>query len=309
MNIVLVTGANGFIGTHLVAAFKAAGWQVHGVSRRGHYAEAIDHGWPTLEQAALQLKDHPVDVVVHLAGLAHSGAQGAGAAELIEVNAKQTENLFCRSVAAGVKHFVYLSSIKVLGDRSDVPLQIDAPYQPGDDYASSKVAAERALLEASLNSTQLSIVRPPLVYGPGVQANFFNLLQAADSVWPLPLKHAQAPRAWLGIKNLCDFLLTLAVHEASSNPKIWHVADVEQSSVADMLIALRTAMGRSARLLPMPTAVLMGLAKFFGQAGAAQRLLWPLPIDTSVSQEDLSWRPPFSQQQQLAEVVSWYRTR
>ena len=173
----LVTGAGGFIGSHLAPALADAGWQV------------------TQELAG-------VDAVFHLGGLAHGGAQGADAEQLHQVNALDTLNLFQRAVAAGVPLFVWLSSIKVLGDVSSAPFTAADPLAPAGAYARSKAAGERLLQAEAAGSTRLAIVRPPLVYGPRVKANFLQLLQWADRSWPLPLGSATAPRAMVSVDNL-----------------------------------------------------------------------------------------------------------
>ena len=195
MNRALVTGASGFIGTHLVTHLRNEGWQV----------ETVKHD--TLQRG---LAMEGTSTVFHLAGLAHAGAKGSDRPRMFTANVALSTALYKRACDAGVNRFVWLSSSKVLGDTSSVPLAECAPYRPGDLYAESKVAAEEALLELSCADTRLCIVRPPLVYGAGVGANFLALLRVAVSNWPLPFASAVAQRSCLGVNNLTDFLLTLA---------------------------------------------------------------------------------------------------
>lgn len=299
MPVALVTGANGFVGTHLVRALEQHGWQVHKVDRHA-----------SLDQYELSRQD----VVFHLAALAHAGAQNADETTMMTVNAEQTELRYQQACSAGVGHFVWLSSIKVLGDASARPLTIDDPYAPGDSYARSKVRGEELLLAAADQAQtdqppQLSIVRPPLVYGPGVSANFLSLWRAAMSPWPLPLAAAKAPRAWLGIDNLVSFLLMRVATHADLSATLWHVCDTEQSSVSEWVINLRARVNRNANLWPLPVTFIKAAASVLGKQRLASRLFDPLPVDDSISRQLLSWAPPFTQQQQLEKVYTWYQQR
>jgi len=303
---VLVTGATGFIGRHLTAALGNAGYEVQGVVRNGAAAPEVDKVWPSLGLISGDLAG--VDTVFHLAGLAHAGARGAERQALFNVNVDQTVNLYRQAVQAGVRRFVWLSSIKVLGDSSEQPLTIAAPYAPGDDYAASKTAAEKQLLAESGGATRLCIVRPPLVYGVGVQANFLSMLRYALGGWPLPLKSARAPRAWLSVHNLVDFLMHLAQAEALAERSIWHIRDAEETPVTDMLERMARCAGRHVRQWPLPPGVGMALAGLLGKRDVAARLFLPLQVDMSETQSSLHWQPPMPQQQAIEEVVAWYMT-
>ena len=302
MKCAAVTGAGGFIGGHLSTALVARDCQVRRIKR-------TELSTPDLQG---------VDTLFHLAGLAHAGAQGADRREMFSVNAEQTLALFRKAGEAGVDRFVWLSSIKVLGDVSEHPLTVAAPYQPGDVYAESKAEAERLLLEEAStitrNGTQLSIVRPPLVYGRGVGANFYAMLSAADSSWPLPLKSAQAPRAWLGVDNLVDMLVLLADTNArsksieSNEAKIWHVRDLEESNVRQMISLCRELMSRSAHLWSVSPRIAMMAGALLGRRDMVSRLFQPLRVDMSDTQRQLGWQPPNPQLQQLKQVVAWYQT-
>ncbi len=299
MPVALVTGASGFVGTHLVRALEQQGWQVHKVARH----TALDQ---------YELCRH--DVVFHLAALAHAGAQNADEAMMMTVNAEQTLRRYEQACRAGVGHFVWLSSIKVVGDTSARPLTTDDPYAPGDSYARSKVRGEELLLAAvndgqAARLPQLSIVRPPLVYGPGVSANFLSLWRAAMSPWPLPLGAAKAPRAWLGVDNLVSFLQARVATQVEMPATLWHVCDDEQTSVSEWIIHLRALVKRNANLWPVPVALIKAVASLVGKQGLVSRLFDPLPVDDSQSRRLLSWTPPFTQQQQLEKVHTWYQQR
>lgn len=303
---VLVTGASGFVGRHLTPGLTAAGCAVQGVVRDQNTAPELQKVWPSLGLIAEDLAS--VDCVFHLAGLAHAGAQGADHHALLNVNVDQTVNLFRQAVQAGVRRFVWLSSIKVLGDQSDRPLPVTAPYAPADDYAASKTAAEQQLLAEPAGGTQLCIVRPPLVYGEGVQANFLSMLGYALSGWPLPLKSAVAPRAWLSVHNLINLLLHMREAELPDQ-SIWHVRDAEETSVANMLSCMARCANRDLHLWPLPPGLALALASLIGKHDMAARLFQPLQVDMSATQSMLGWQPPIPQQQAINEVVAWYLTR
>ena len=286
-----VTGSGGFIGGHLVPALHDAGWDVINLTRD--------------EAPTVQLSG--IDTVFHLAGLAHAGAQGADRAQMFEVNVDQTVGLYRQAVAAGVGRFVWLSSIKVLGDVSEMPLSPDAPRCPGDIYAQSKAQAEQTLLSEPCGETQLAIVRPPLVYGPGVSANFLSLLRIAASPWPLPFKSANAPRAWVGVDNLVDMLLALANSAENVEQLIWHVRDVEEVGVGQLVTALRDIQGRQPGLWSVDPDLAMKAGKLLKREGVMSRLFDPLRLDMQATETLLGWRPPLTQKQALKQVMAWYQ--
>ena len=313
MSRVLVTGANGFIGRHLTPAVHAAGHRTEGVVRMAVPGETLNGQgelhkvWPSLGLIADDLAG--VDCLFHLAGLAHAGARGADRQALFHVNLDQTVNLYRQAVRAGVKRFIWLSSIKVLGDSSTSPLAVGAPYRPGDDYAASKAAAEQQLLSEPAGNTQLCIVRPPLVYGVGVQANFLRMLRFALSGWPLPFKSATAPRAWLSVHNLVDLLLALGRAEGLPGQSIWHVRDAEETAVTDMLALMAGCAGRGLQQWPVPPGVAMWAARLVGKGDMAARLFLPLQVDMTETGAKLQWQPEVAQSQAIEEVVQWYQTR
>ena len=213
---------------------------------------------------------------------------------------------------AGVRRFVWLSSIKALGDSSATPLKECDPLNPGDDYGRSKAQGEQMLLQALQAQPQwagrLAIVRPPLVYGPGVGANFLAMARWATSTWPLPLAGADAPRAWLSVQNLTDFIQHVATADLGRQV-IFHVCDAEQTSVRGMLRSMAQLTGRSARLFTLPKAVLLFVARVAGREAQAQRLLLPLPVSMQATTSQLNWQPPIKQADALAEVMTWFPTQ
>ncbi len=305
----LVTGAGGFIGRRLTAALAEAGWRVDVVSSQPHAAPAGGTHFPTV--AAWASAGASADVVYHLAGLAHARAANGDRQRLLAVNAEATEVAFRSALQRDVARFVWLSSAKVLGDESDGPLPPAAPLRPGDPYAEAKAAGEKALQTHAQREgadAALTIVRPPLVYGPGVQANFLALMRAAMSGWPLPLGAARAPRSWVSIGNLVNFLARLGEPGAPA-AGTWHVSDGQDLSVRRMVELMAQAAGRPARLWPVSPSLARRAAELTGRAAMAQRLFAPLQLDIADSRARLGWGPVESPGEAVNEVVTWYRTQ
>ncbi len=304
---ILVTGASGFIGQHLLRTLEASGYNTVALTRGGQSGETS-----RVVTGIDQVNLAEIACVIHLAGLAHAGAQNASTNTMHEVNVDASRRLFQQALDARVPRFVWLSSIKVLGDVAEQPLHIDAPYQPGDIYAESKMKAECALLQ-ELNDSQkaeytpLAIVRPPLVYGTGVKANFLSMLRWGSCGWPLPLRHASAPRSWVAVENLVSLLMKLISYHGPQT--IWHVRDEEETSVAGMLRRIASLSNQTDRLFGIPISLLSMAARVVGRTEDAQRLLAPLRIDMDATRQALDWSPPVSQANAMREVVSWYHGR
>lgn len=296
---VFVSGASGFIGQHLVPALQAQGISI--VTGLAWQADNI----------AQELAAADITTVIHLAGMAHGQVAAAEQQQLHQVNAVGTDRLFAACQQAGVQRFIWLSSIKAIAERADEPLRVDHIPQPEDAYARSKAAGERLLakrvqaseeMNAASDSTHLIVVRPPLVYGPGVGANFYQLIHWAGRGIPLPLAGAKALRSMVGIDNLVSFL-----HRCLEAPAgTYHVSDGDDQSVAQLLRSCALLMQRPSRLFTVPDVLLMGLGQITGRRGQVERLLQPLRVDITQSCAPLAWQPPFSVEQQLEGTVQWY---
>lgn len=239
-----------------------------------------------------------VEAVIHLAAIAH---RHAGADELERINARWPVALYRAAEAAGVSEFVFLSSIKVLGNVSAAPFKEMDSYRPGDEYARAKMRAELDLLGASESGRLgLTIIRPPLVYGPGVKANFLSLLRLAAlgaRGLPLPFGAARAPRSLIGIRNLCSLIST-----ALGAGGIVHAADREDLQVAALLRSLGAR-----RLISVPAPVMRMLLTLTGRRGVFERLFEPLQVDQRQSVQRLGWAPPHTVAEQLEETLAWFR--
>lgn len=296
---ILLTGATGFIGSRLIARLLVEpGFAVRGVVRResvnlpsgierivmGELAPDTD--WPHALRG--------VNVVVHLAARVHVMHDMAADAltEYRKVNVAATVNLARQAARAGVKRFVFLSSLKVNGE-SGAFTESFTPA-PQNAYGISKYEAELELFRiAAETGLEIVVIRPPLVYGPGVKANFRALMRALARGIPLPLGAIHNRRSLLALDNLVDFILTCIKHPAAAN-EIFLVSDGEDLSTTDLIRRLANAMGRPARLIPLPAPLLIAAATLLAKGDIAQRLLGSLQVDISKARQVLGWRAPIS---------------
>jgi len=251
-----VTGAGGFIGRHLVPA----------LARAGHEVQPAPAG---------------ADVIVHLAGIAH---RKASAEELQEVNVRLPER-----VARQAPRFVFMSSVKVHGERSTAPFTERSPIRPADAYGESKARAEDAL--RSIAGLKLAVLRPPLVYGPRVKANFLALMRAVARGWPLPLASVRNARTFVALDNLVDLLALCSTHPAAAN-QLLLAADAEDLSTPELVRCIAAGLGVPARLLPAPPGLLRLGARMLGRERLADSLLASLQVDASRARRLLGWQPP-----------------
>jgi len=311
---VLVTGANGFVGSALVAKMRARGLAarcaVRVATEREGCADSVTVGdidGHTDWHAALQ----GIDVVIHLAARVHVMRESATdpLAAFRIVNVQGTENLARQAAAAGVKRLVYVSSIKVNGEEtvSGHAYRETDPPAPQDAYGISKWEAEQALHRvAAETGLEVVIVRPPLVYGPGVRGNFVQMLRVLAKGIPLPFASVRNQRSLICVTNLADALIACATHPAAAG-QTYQVSDGEDISTPELLRRLGAAMGRPARLLPCPPALLKLAGRLTGRSAQVERLLGSLQIDSARIRRELGWHPPYTLQQGLQETAEWYR--
>ncbi len=308
---VLVTGGTGWVGRALLAALRARGHDALAGVRTdapltGEHTVALGPLGPSLRWPDGL---HDRQAVVHLAARVH--VMNDTAADPLqafrEVNTTGTLQLASEAARAGVHRFVFVSSIKVHGEStpSGSPFRAHDACQPTDPYGVSKWEAEQGLRQlAAQTGMEVVIVRPPLVYGPGVKANFHSMMRAVQRGIPLPLASVtRNRRSLVGLDNLVDLLVACLGHPAAAN-QTFLVSDGEDLSTAGLLRRLGSAMNRPARLFPMPPAVLQAGARLLGQGGAAQRLLGSLQVDITHTRETLNWSPPVSVDEGLRRTVA-----
>ena len=309
---VLVTGANGFVGRALCSTLLQCGHSVRGAVRRiGNAvpgAKDIDSaivgsiGANTDWSTALA----GCDVVAHLAARVHVMNDKASDpfAEFREINTTGTLNFARQAAEAGVKRFVFISTVKVNGEgRDEAYRETDVPA-PEDAYALSKWEAEQGLHRiAHETGLEVVILRPPLVYGPGVKANFLRLMHIVERGWPLPLGAIRNRRSLLYLGNFVDAIRLCIEHPAAAG-QTFVVDDGVAVSTPELIRRLAHAMGRPARLLAVPVGALEFAGTLLGKRAAVARLTGSLYVDSSAIRSRLGWVPPFSMEAGLAATVA-----
>ena len=310
---ILVTGANGFVGGALCAFLDLRGHLVRRAMRTSPKRPqtssfAVGDVGPQTQWSAAVAE---CDAVVHLAAHVHVMRQQAGDAAGVfhHVNVEGSENFARQAARAGVRRFVFLSSVKVNGEASaEHPFVESDPVMPRDAYGVSKAEAEKRLRTISTETgMEIVVVRPPLVYGPGVKANFFSLMRAVDSGVPLPLSSISNLRSLVYVGNLVDALGACLEHQAAAN-RTFFVSDDHDVSTPQLIREIAVALGKKPLLLPFPPLLLHGVGLLFGRKEQLAHLTGSLQVDVSSIKTMLDWQPPFSLQQGLAQTVSWYRT-
>lgn len=311
---VLVTGATGFIGRIFCDTLFRSGYVVRAALRNdravpSYVSETVvigDIGATTEWKAALS----GVDSVVHLAARVHVLHDSHYSSSLyVETNARGTHRLANAAADAGVSRFVYLSSVKVNGEETAdrAHASSDNPC-PQDDYGASKLLAEKSLMEVvARTGMQVAIVRPPIVYGAGVRANFLRLMQWVDRQWPIPLGAVQNRRSLVSVWNLCDLLVNLLQNPVAPG-RIWMVSDGEDLSTSDLVRRIGHAMGRRVRLLPVPISILRLCGGLIGRKREIARLCDSLRVDMAPTRLELRWSPPMTVDEALIRTVAWYVT-
>ncbi|SEL60715.1 UDP-glucose 4-epimerase family protein [Ectothiorhodospira marina] len=299
---ILVTGTTGFVGFSLINRLQNMDAPLTAAIRRPLPSAPSFHTVPVGDidgttQWSPALED--VNTVVHLAARVHVLADDADdpLAAYRQVNVDGTLNLARQAAQAGVRRFVFVSSVKVNGESTapGVPFSEDDRPAPEDPYGVSKWEAEQGL-QALARETGLEVViiRPPLVYGPGVGANFASLVRWVNKGVPLPLGAVtDNRRSLVALDNLVDFIITCIRHPAAAN-ETFLVSDGEDVSTAGLLRAVAEAQGRPSRLIPVPVWALRAGARALGKEAMAQRLLGSLQVDSGKARELLGWTPPLS---------------
>ena len=304
----LITGANGFVGSALMARLQAGGLRPLGTTR----GTSLDKGCvsaPPLE-ASGDWSDllTGVDTVVHTAARVHvmRDTSSNPLDEFRAVNVTGCLNLARQAASAGVRRFVFISSVKVNGDetRHGRPFAAGDDPAPEDAYGISKAEAEAGLKAISAETgMEFVIIRPPLVYGPGVKGNFAAMMRAVARGLPLPFGAVtDNRRSLVALDNLVDLIVTCIDHPAAANQTLM-VSDGEDLSTADLLRRLGVAMGKPARLLNIPPALWGAAAAMIGKRAVAQRLLGNLQVDISHTCSTLGWKPPISVDEGLRRTV------
>ena len=314
MTNILVTGANGFIGRALCAELARREYCVLGVVRdlsRSLNLPCKMTGIGDIEPAmdwSATLKG--VKVVVHLAARVHKMCESVSdpLKEFRRINVASTENLARQAVLAGVRRFIYLSSIKVNGEETfpGRPFTEQDLSAPVDPYSISKYEAEDRLRQvAGETAMEAVIIRPSLVYGPGVRANFLSLMRCLNKRIPLPLGAIQNKRSFVALDNLIDLIIICITHPAAGN-QTFLAGDGEDLSTPELLCRMGMALGTPARLFSIPMGLLLIGASLLGKRSAAQRLCGSLQVDISKARTLLDWTPPVSVDDALRKTAHYF---
>lgn len=316
---IAITGASGFVGSALVAACAAR----PGLEVRAFTRSPLEWDWPQVKNMPIQALVQPdaadvapamlqgVDVLVHTAARVHvmHDTSGDPLAAFRAVNVQATVTLARRAAAAGVRRFVFVSSAKVNGEATEPgkPFTETWTPQPTDPYAISKWEAEQALATiAQETGMEVVIIRPPLVYGPGVKANFAALMRLVRSGLPLPLGALHNRRSLVGLNNLVGFIMTCVWHPQAAN-QTWLISDGFDVSTTRLVQTMAQTAGVPARLIPVPAGLLRFAGKLLGKAAAVDRLCGNLQLDISKASTQLAWRPAYSFDQGI-ELAMQYST-
>lgn len=308
---IFVTGGTGFVGGSVLSCLATKGRYISAVVRdpRASLPAGVHMVVVAEVDGATDWSNilRGCDAIIHCAARTHvMNEQSADPlAEFRKVNVDYTLNLARQAAGAGVKRFIFISSIKVNGEattagRSFSPSDTPAPEDP---YGISKLEAEQGLMQvASETGMEVVIIRPPLVYGPGVKGNFASLVKLMAKGLPLPLGAIRNKRSLVGIDNLVDLIIHCIDHPAAAN-QVFLAGDGEDLSTTELLRGVAEAMGRPARLIPVPAGMLRAGASLLGKRAVADRLLGSLQVDISKARDLLGWTPPVSVKEGLRRCV------
>jgi len=296
---IVISGATGFVGAALLRSIVATRHDVVALVRAptpslDRVRQIIVPDLEVFEGWARLVKD--AEAIIHLAGIAHRAADRP---QLEGINVRVTLDAARAAADAGAR-FVYVSSVKVHGEETSAqPLRETSPIAPCDDYGKSKAAAEAAFHD--IHNLRATVLRPPLVYGPAVKANFLALMRAIARGWPLPFGSIENRRSLIYVGNLCDAIIR-CLEAPQAAGRTYLVSDGLPVSTPQLCRALGDALGRPARLFPFP-------ARLLELYPGLRRLTRSLEVDDSAIRSELGWRPPYTFEEGLRATAEWYRVQ
>lgn len=306
-NKILITGFSGFVGNSLLTPLSTHDLVLLGRKKQDRFAFPFFHSEFNAGSdysSALQ----GVGVVIHCAARVHMMSEPATdpLAAFREVNTFGTLNLAQQAAASGAKRFIFISSIKVNGEATaeGKPFRFDDTAKPEDAYGISKAEAESGLKQIAADTgMEVVIIRPPLVYGRGVKANFAALVRLARKNLPLPLGAIHNKRSLVALDNLVDLIITCIDHPKAAN-QTFLVSDDEDVSTTELLQMMTRAAGQNPRLLPVPVSWLKSVAKLIGKQAVIERLCGDLQVSIEHTKKTLGWEPVVSMQQGILEAMN-----
>lgn len=315
--LILITGATGFIGHHLLPVLYNQNLQVILATRQNPIINELSHNYKIINVGEINettnwldtLKE--IDTVVHLAARAHQLNDQAAdpEAEFQRINCEGTKNLVKQSIAAGVKHFIFISSIGAMATLSDQILNEETICNPDTPYGRSKLQAEEGLIELCKGSQMTwTILRPTLVYGAGNPGNMGRLLKLVNKGLLLPFGAFKNQRSLLYVGNLVDAIITCIDYPNAKN-QIFVLSDGEDLSTPDLIKKIAKSLGKPANLLPIPPSLLRLVGQITGKSDTVDRLLGSLQVDSSKIRQTLDWKPPYTVDQGLQATADWFKAR
>lgn len=314
MSLIALTGASGFLGSALISKLGAIGGKGCVFTRKQINLPAEFRSFiiPSIDKDTNYREGlHQVECVIHCAARVHvmNDESSDPLADFREVNTLGTLNLARQAAESGVKRFIFVSSIKVSGEGT----QLDHPYKsldkpnPVDPYGISKYEAEEGLKELAQEAgMEVVIIRPTLVYGPGVKANFLNMMKWLNKGVPLPLGAIHNKRSLVALDNLVDLIVTCIDHPKAGN-ETFLVSDDRDVSTTELLKLLGNALDKQPLLLPVPMSSINFFARLVGKSDFSHRLCGSLQVDISHTKETLGWKPPYSVEQSLLKTANAYK--
>lgn len=300
MNKVLVTGADGFIGSKVVSAVSINHIVIAGV-RSSISASKLE---PRIQIGDITAKTQWCDMlvnvstIIHLAAVAHNNSNDPN--YINEVNVKGTINLAQQAVKMGVKRFVFISSIGVLGNTTFIAFNEKSSAMPHSPYAESKLQAEIGLLKIAKESNlEVVIIRPVLVYGKGAPGNLAKLVNLINKVPMLPFGLCNNKRSFISVYNLVDFIATCVEHPKAKN-EIFCISDGNDVSIKEFTDGIAKGLTKKIIQLPIPTSIFKLFGKVTGKSESIEQLIGDLQVDSSKARDLLGWSPPFT----MAETLS-----
>jgi nucleoside-diphosphate-sugar epimerase len=311
----LVTGATGFIGRLLCAHLLDENWGVRGTIQVSKDQTTLI---PGVEPAVIEPIDSGtqwrnalagIDTIIHLAARVHimNDISSDPLIEFRRVNTEGTKRLANEAVRTGVKRMVFVSSIKVNGEEASEPYKQNSPPNPSGPYSISKWEAELCLRQIEAETgLEVVVVRPTLVYGPGVKANFLHMMKIIQRGIPLPLASITNKRSLIYSGNFVNALTICAVHPAAAG-KTYLVSDGEDVSTPDLIRRVANALGKPARLVRMSPKLLRLAGILTGRSAEVSRITGSLTVDSSNIRRELDWKQPFTMEEGLHETADWFK--
>ena len=307
---ILITGATGFVGAQLSETLTNSGHDVRDTARSLAPSGPTTRELLTCDLESAENLDHLTtgcDAIVHLAGRAHVMSDNPATSEslYISANVDVTRKLAQSAARTGVKRMILMSSVKVNGESTTIgsPFTSQDTPNPQDPYGRSKTQAEQVLWDiASKSELEGVVIRPPLVYGPGVRANFASLIGIVDRGIPLPLGSIRNKRSFVSIDNLIDCIAT-ALQSSNAAGQTFLVSDGNDLSTPELIRSIASALHKSPTLFPFPPVLLKLAATSAGKRSAYDRLCGSLTVDIALTKQKLSWTPPFTVQDSMQRTV------